>query len=368
MKSIAISAKHVGVTKSPRILDAEITGQELQDIQSLLGKHGVQAADFGAAVLFLRSVASTDRPLTLDDVVGIATYKYERDGNAFNMFIRRSKSSNFALFEDLSCTAGSVSANTIGFIASRTLQDLGYDVETILVIASDAYQPLKDVGHGGGNTELNAKIWLASSSHYRSQFRSFEQVMGVAPGSGGKGCENACPSMGGDECTWINPKDGWHCQHRVKCCAIVSYRTDGDILIAVGQDTIESALDTVLLRAFRDQTLIETSWGTKLISYYNYCSQIIDTSDVPLILKARAVALLFKFNLSTLNVLMDESLPSESVLIPQSLRSELIDLLTAYQSVSSDPVYRQVINDLISDVESFGSMTVAGFRNAAQFY
>jgi hypothetical protein len=122
------------------------------------------------------------------------------------------------------------------------------------------------------------------------------------------------------------------------------------------------------LRAFRDQTLKQTAWGAKIISYYYFLSQVIDTSNVPLSLKARAVASLYKFNLASISKLMDESSPAEAQLMSAGLQAELIELLASFRAVSTEPLYRDVIDDLIQDVEAYGNLSVGSFRSVVRNY
>lgn len=356
------SAVRIGHS-NPQLFDADVPTREFTVIQSMLARQGVVTLDLESVVLFTTGNVGTSHELSLNDVVGIGTYRQLNNMRHFSLYCRRGASSEYHLSRDLTCRSGSVSANTIGLIASRTLRDLGHSVIAAVVFTPSSDRASHHTDIIGDDIELNARVWLASSVFRRQQHRSSQQLMAVAPGNVGQGCKVwYCQSSGGNECR-DQGREGWICAHTWRICTIAAYRTDNDLQSIVGSDTFETALDTMHLRGFRDQSLKQTAWGAKIISYYYFLSQVIDTTNVPLSLKARAVTSLYKFNLATISKLMDESSPAEAQLMSTSLRAELIELLASFRAVSTEQLYRDVLDDLILDIEAYGNLSVGSFRS-----
>lgn len=362
-----IGAVQIGFSH-PQLFDSDIPDREFSVIKSMLARQGIVTLDVESVVLFTTGDVGASHELSLNDVVGVGTYRRTNSARHFSLYCRRGTSTGYFLSRDLTCRSGSVSANTIGLVASRTLRDLGHSVLAAVVFTPSSRRLSHHIDIVGDNIELNARVWLSSAVFRRQQHRSSQRLMAVAPGNVGRGCEVwLCRDKSGNECGHQG-REGWICTHTWRICTIAAYRTDNDLQPIVGSDTFETALDTMHLRAFRDQSLKQTAWGAKIISYYYFLSQVIDTSNVPLSLKARAVATLYKFNLATISKLMDESSPAEAQLMSASLRAELIELLASFRDVSTEPLYRELIDDLIQDVEAYGNLSVGSFRSVVRNY
>lgn len=126
---------------------------------------------------------------------------------------------------------------------------------------------------------------------------------------------------------------------------------------AMSTDSVYMAYDTSFQYSYRDDFLMNSAFGNKYIQYYYDLSEFLADESVSIALMLETADLLIDLN-HNLEMLIDTTGYSNSIVVDSAMNTSLVDLLIDYRNISSNKEYVDVINDIIYDVNTYSNKTV----------
>jgi hypothetical protein len=118
-----------------------------------------------------------------------------------------------------------------------------------------------------------------------------------------------------------------------------------------------SPINFNLMYQFRDEFLSQYNGTKKYINqYYHFSSFLSDKMNLQVIIKT--INTLQNFY-PVMEILLDSNNNANSIVINESLKNQLLDLINDYKGLSTDSDYRQALDDLVVDVNHYSNRTVS---------
>lgn len=119
---------------------------------------------------------------------------------------------------------------------------------------------------------------------------------------------------------------------------------------------IEETFEESTFYSFRDNFLIQTNIGNKYINYYYALSAFL-YQNVNLSIAANTATLLPQIN-EAIEKLQFPEINGDQILINEELKTDILQILAEYKSISENDDYNSVLDDIENDVNEFSNKTV----------
>lgn len=325
--------------------------------------------EIASIVFFAPDAALYSRSFHLEESRGFGVYTWSSGRLYFQFFVRDHHTDTYAELRELGCEVSSVNVTALGMIARRIIPRMEKLPLTYVRLARiDAGNAYVSALRPGNDLAL-IKTFLYISGLRRLDTKPMDGTMDIDP-HGKTSCGDQCPDNTDVSCnTYINPVEpGYYCTHVTDGfddCGSSAYKPVVEASGQIGGDTVNIAHNETLLYAYRDESLRQTFWGTKMYGYYYYLSDKVAAYGPSLSLKVTTTRVLYRY-ITTITKVMNESSHGADTLLPYTQRQEILNLLTAYKGLSANTVYNDVLDDIYADAVYYGPMTVTQFLTSVR--
>jgi hypothetical protein len=277
----------------------------------------------------------------------------------FDMY-KRSNNGHVQLISELSGTTTAVNTTALQIIAERVVARETHRPVAITRLATNTMLRNQSLSTRDFDRSLIRAFVYASALNCAGRGKSYAGVQYIDPNRK-KTCGMECEANNHSYCNSHQEPavcEGYSDNDEDCCCPIVAYEDDVDEHFA--GDTVSVAYNKTLLRTYRDTSLGETWWGTKMMFYYYFLGQVLDTCTINLPLKLQTTVCLYNY-ISTVNKVLNEPTNNSDTLLPQIRRVQLLSLIGQYHMLSGDSLYNAALSDIEADIIAHGPKTIGAF-------
>jgi hypothetical protein len=299
-------------------------------------------------VIYFPNLFSETDILVEKDFMGYSIF-YVKNNKIYHSFYKRT-GLVFTEISQLSLEVNSIQFEQLNFIINNVVPNELNQPRSYILLRNEEIK-IQKLDHPRNVFSLHMPFLQQEYSNFSTK---------DVGGGGGKKCTSPCSNMDDAVCV-SDPYDG-----QLKCDAGIC-TIDNQISIlknhsqSVSPPDLYSSFNTNLLHDFRDVFLSKYISGQKYISYYYSIGSYI-RDDIPLSL-CISTALFFLNHNSDIEKLLNPNDHMNEILINTTFANDINNLISSYESLSSDSYYLQMFEELRTDVNHYQGKTIQEILN-----
>lgn len=345
-----------------------LTTEEMNFIKNRIAKN-ILDKDFnklaGISVYYDNAILNQHVKFTNDNILGIIIYELNNDGLMKHRFFKKTAQNKYE--EKLSLLESKMSTSNQIFLVYKFFPEI-YKISTIGIstlsdINLDSQKIVKQRNEFDmfrvANTFQNIKI---DNTLLRTEGEDFFRLeacinceeSGIGICDANRYCVPDDPGAGEDT-TISDDDDGSICDAKQGRYTVFS---EG----ILSQTVAQSLFDLALHRRLRDDLMKNYNIGEKYIEYYYAISGFLQKEDYQLQTLYKIISTLPNFN-SSVEKLLDENYNGNDIIITESLKNDMFAIIADLKTVSNNPDFQYILNDLENDLNAIKNKTKAQVIN-----